>query len=351
MNDGAATADQPVLDRWWATLCATGALPPELPRQQGRLIRAVHRGELPSGPVFVKVMTFPRGKDRLRYLLRALPGEYEARLLAAVAAAGIPCPQVVACRTSRRWLLPERSMLVLRALPVVKPAVVSVGEPKQRLHDAAALVVRLLQAGIEHRDLHAENFVRLQSGALAVLDLQSASLRGRDLTVDRRLAIAAAARLVRDEADAGAAFECMHSAGLLRDAEEGAAAARAAAAAHARYRRARVLRCLRDGTEFTWRLRWWGLQHQRREGLGDGRWFVAGSDARRAWLGQRTLQLHSERAPFFRGYAQKWWWLGGGGALYVPPASDERIQAEVQEALAGWNRFVALARGHHVEAM
>ena len=82
--NGPAAADAAVVARWWQHFVATGRLPAELPLVQGRLVRAVHRGELPSGPVFVKVMTFPRGKDRLRYLLRALPGEHEARMLAAV---------------------------------------------------------------------------------------------------------------------------------------------------------------------------------------------------------------------------------------------------------------------------
>lgn len=346
MTDDVAAADRAVLDRWWRTLCATGALPPELPRQQGRLIRAVHRGELPSGPVFIKVMTFPRAKDRLRYLLRALPGEHEARLLERVAAAGIPCPVVVACRTARRRLLPGLSMLVLRALPT---AAEQDADPLQLLHDQAALTVRLLRAGIEHRDLHGGNFLRLRTGELAVLDLQSVVARGRDLTADRRVATAAAARLLRDVVEPQPAHgAALQRAGLLAAAEVAPALSRAAAE-RARYANGRLFRCLQDGTEFTWRLRWWGIEHRLREGLADGRWVPFGARARQAWLGQRALQLAGDRALFFRGYAQKWWWLGGGGALYVPAASDERIQAEAQAALAGWGRVVTMARGRHAE--
>lgn len=350
MTPAAATvADLPELARWWAAFCATGELPAELPRQQGRLVRAVHRGQLPSGPVFVKVMAFPRGKDRLRYLLRELPGEHEARLLAAVAAAGIPCPQVVACRTARRTGLPHRSMLVLRALPVVADGA---GAEAARWHDAAAMVVRLLQAGIEHRDLHAGNFVRLVSGELAVLDLQSAAVRGRDLTADPRVRCAAAVRMLQDvDGDRAAAAAELLRVGLLRDAAEVADAVRRAERAQQAYWRGRVLRCLQDGTEFTWRWRWWGREHRLRDGLGPGRWWTPPAPARALWIGQREQQLVAGRPPFFRGCATKWWWLGGGGALYVPAGSDERIQAEVQAALAGWGRFLATVRGRHPEAM
>lgn len=349
MTDAIPAADRAVLDHWWATFSATGELPPELPRLQGRLIRAVHRGELPSGPVFVKVMTFPRAKDRLRYLLRMLPGEHEARLLGTVAAAGIPCPVVVEWRTARQFALPIRSMLVLRALPV---AATPESDTLQRLHDEAALTLRLLRAGIEHRDLHRGNFVRLQSGELAVLDLQSVAAHGRDLTVDRRRVLAAAARLLRDQLQAPAEHaECLRQAGLLGTAAELAAALQQAALDRATFQLGRVRRCLQESTEFTWRLCWWGREYRLRAGLGPGRWSAVGGSGRRAWLGQRHLQLAEGRAPFFRGYAQKWWWLGSGSALYVPPASDERIHVEVQAALAGWDRAVGMARGRHMEAM
>ena len=77
---------------------------------------------LEKGRAFFKVMAFPRAKDRLRYLLRSLPGTHEARMLGRVAVAGIPCPQVLAVRSARRLGMPYRSLLVLRALPVTTGA-------------------------------------------------------------------------------------------------------------------------------------------------------------------------------------------------------------------------------------
>jgi hypothetical protein len=59
----------------------------------------------------------------------------------------------------------------------------------------------VLAAGVQHRDLHSENFVRLRSGELAVLDLQSASPSAAAARFDRALRLATAARLVRDRQD------------------------------------------------------------------------------------------------------------------------------------------------------
>jgi hypothetical protein len=191
MTAAAHPDDGAVLQRWWNEFASTGRLPNDLEPVQARLVRAVHRGELPSGPVYVKVMTFPRAKDRLRYLLRALPGAHEARMLRATAAAGIVCPEVVFVRTARRFGLPHRSMLVLRALAVRSPAL----DPAARLLGEAAVAARLLAAGIVHRDLHGENFVELQDGRLAVLDLQSAAMVRRPPGAAAR--IRAAARLLQ----------------------------------------------------------------------------------------------------------------------------------------------------------
>jgi hypothetical protein len=320
-------ADAACIERWWRELLATGALPAELPPVQGRLIRAVHTGLLPSGPVHVKAMTFPRAKDRLRYLLRALPAVHEARMLAAVAAAGIASPEVVAVRTARRFGLPFRSMLVLRSLPVVPETKVDT----ERLHDEAVLAQRLLAAGVHHRDLHTENFVRLASGALAVLDLQSARLVGADAGVlPRRLGIAA--RLVRDRAcDLGASLATIVAAGLLR-ADQVAAATALVERQRRQFAQSRVMRCLGESTEFTVRWGWTGRQFLLRSGLGDGRWWWGGREMREAWLGQRKRQL-AGAAPLFRGYLQRWWWLGGGAALFVPTGVDH-VRAESERAAA-----------------
>ena len=83
-------ADRAVLERWWtACLAQPGTLPDDLEPVFARLIRAVGRGELPdAGPVFVKVMSFPRWRHRLRYAVRPLPGVHEARMLERARVAG-----------------------------------------------------------------------------------------------------------------------------------------------------------------------------------------------------------------------------------------------------------------------
>ncbi len=328
--------DLAVVERWWRHFVQTGRVPDGLPLVQGRLIRAVHRGDLPSGPVFVKAMTFPRAKDRLRYSLRALPARHEARLLAAVRAASVPCPEVLAVRTLRRAGLPTRSMLVLRALAVAAP-----GRPVAAdVHDAAALARTLLAAGIEHRDLHLGNFVRLVDGRLAVLDLQSARL-GR-ATPGRAVHVAAAARLLRGLGDAdGALGAAVLAAGLVVDESELAAARAAAARGQQQWDRGRVRRCLDESTEFTHRWSWTGVLHRRRGDLPPGRWQPIGDDVLVVWLGQRALQVFEDRAPSFPAVFRNWWWLGGGGRLYVPAACEDRIEVELGVARQGYARYVS----------
>lgn len=337
-----AAADRAELDRWWRSFVTTGRLPADLPLVQGRLVRAVHRGQLASGPVYVKVMTFPRAKDRLRYLVRALPGAHEAAMLAATAAAGIDCPAVVAVRTARRWLLPFRSMLVLRELAHVADT----APPERRLRDEAALAARLLAGAIVHRDLHTGNFLRLADGQLAVLDLQSASRRPWRPGGAPRLATAV--RLLQDRATMPRAMAAgaLREAGLLRDEREVDQALTAAAAARSRFLRSRIRRCLAVSTEFTRQWRPSGVLHRTRGELGAGRWWTGGGELRRAWLGQRAMEVLEGRAPLFRAFLRKWWWFGGGGALYAPRAcSEERIEAGVRDAIAAYERHASCIEG------
>ncbi|HEU4418296.1 MAG TPA: lipopolysaccharide kinase InaA family protein [Planctomycetota bacterium] len=329
-------ADRETLDRWWREFATTGRVPADLELVQGRLVRAVFRGTLPSGPVYVKVMTFPRAKDRLRYVLRPLPATHEARLLRATAAAGITCPEVVDARTERRWLWPSRSMLVLRALGVRQEAE---PDPRARLVDEAATALRLLAAGILHRDLHSSNFVRLTDGTLAVLDLQSATLRRRPCAA-KRSRIAVAARLVRErpELEPAVAAAALMQAGLVRDAVESERVRRRAARERARWWRSRIRRCLQESTEFTRCYSLRGCLYRTRGELGEGRWWRGGRELRMAWLGQRARHLSEGRPPLFPAFFQNWWWRGGGASLYVPRACSEgRIEVEVQEASAGFD--------------
>jgi tRNA A-37 threonylcarbamoyl transferase component Bud32 len=335
-----AAADRAAIDRWWGHFVASGTLPAELELVQGRLVRSVHRGSLPSGPVHVKAMTFPRGKDRLRYALRALPAAHEAAMLRAVAAAGVACPDVVDARTARRRGLPFRSLLVVRTLPLASPP--APPSPADELREQGELALRLLAHGIVHRDLHAANFVRLQDGTLAVLDLQSASLRPPRAAGAPGVRVATAARLARERPglDDAAALAVLAQVGLVRGERERVLLRARLAADRARFRRTRVARCFAESSEYTTRLCWTGREFRRRTALPDGRWCALGDRAGAAWVGQRVLQLDHGREPVFPALFRKWWWLGGGGSLYVPATcSDARIEREVGEAAAGAARL------------
>ena len=325
--------ERDVMERWWRAFAVAGAAPAELELVQGRIIRAVHRGPLGDGEAFVKTMAFPRAKDRLRYLVRPLPAAHEAALLRATAAAGVPCPEVVAAFTSRRFGLPHRSMLVLRALPVV----VDAATPEQRIQEEVALAAVMLDRGIYHGDLHSENFVRLSSGVLAVLDMQSARrfVPGAAGASRRRRAVAVRMLRERSEASERAAVAAMREHGVLRSDGEVSAALAARDREELRYLRSRVLRCMQTSTEFERRVTWSGVRCWRRAAASDGRWVRGGKELRAAWMGQRIGQLEAGASPTFGGYFHKWWWLGGGASLYVPGScSDDRVGAEVAAAAA-----------------
>lgn len=317
-------ADAAVVDGWWRAFVATDAVPAGLELVQTRLVRSVHRGTLPSGPVFVKTMAFPRAKDRLRYALRALPAAHEAAMLRRLAAAGVPVPEVVAVRVRRAAGLPAHAMLVLRALPVVAES----APPAARLADEAALVVRMLAAGVAHRDLHGGNFVRLADGRLAVLDLQSARVVGRARAASRALRVAVAANLLQGR-PAGLA-DVARAAGLVRDDAEARAAVAAASARERAFRRGRVGRCVGETTEFTRAWRWWGCEHRRRGACdADGRW-LAVADALAAWRGQRVRELAGQpERPFLA--CRRHWPTLRGGALLVAAGLDE---AAARDAVA-----------------
>ena len=326
-------AERQALQGWWRGFVESGELPSCFERVQGRLIRAVHRAPLAGGEVFVKTMTFPRGKDRLRYLLRALPAKHEAEMLRATAAAGVPCPEVVAAFSGRRLGLPRRSMLVLRALP----AVCEQADPEQRAVDEVHLALRLLRAGIYHGDLHGENFVRLASGALAVLDLQSARRFDAGAAGARRRRCLVAARMLRARsgAEAQAALDAMRGCGLLASAAEVAETLALRDRERARYDETRIRRCMQSSTEFERRISWRGVCYRLRSARAGGRWIRGCSRSRDAWVGQRIQQLRSSEVGPFGAYFQKWWWLGGGASLYVSRScSDDQIEAAVESASA-----------------
>lgn len=338
---GAVAAERDAIAVWWQRFCATGDLGQDLPGApdlvQRRLVRAVHRAVLPSGPVFVKTMCFPRAKDRLRYALRPLPAAHEAAMLRRTAAAGIPCPTVLAVGTRRRRGLPERSMLVLRGLAVEPAAPAGAGRVAQQ----AGLTMRLLAAGIHHRDLHDENFVALVGGGLAVLDLQSATWRPSDRRCSGAVRLACAARLLRDRSieACAAALPALREAGLVTSVAEAERLRLRAAIDRRRFERSRVRRCLVSGTDYARTFHWWGVEHRLR-GLDVPARRRPHRLARAAWLGQQLLWLHEGRPRSFLAMARNWWWLGGRAALYIPATvQDQEFESQVMTLAAAYRRW------------
>jgi hypothetical protein len=322
----AAPGDAEAVQALWRHFLANGTLPSTFQLVQSRLVRAVHRGNLPSGPVYVKSMCFPRAKDRLRYLPRSLPLAHEAAVLQHAAKRGILVPEVLASLGTRRFGLPCRSLLVLRALPVAAPP----ETPRQQLLDAAGVASQLLAAGIDAEDLHAGNFLRCQDGRLAVLDLQSASVRGRAFTAARHR-LRAAARLLQELLPVELAdLAALVASGLLRDAAEAAQAARQARVAAAQYWRGRLQRCLQDSTGFVSHWSWHGREHALRQPLPAGHW-VALPRPREVWLGQRALQLWAGQPPVIPAVRRRW---PGRGEGFQPAAMTT----------ASWSTTVARAR-------
>ncbi len=331
--------DVAVLAAWWREVQATGALPATAASVRTRLVRQVGSDRLPSGPVFLKVMAFPRRSDRWRYLLRALPAAREAAMLHRVAAAGIPCPEVVAIRTARRRLWPHRSLLVLRALPVV----VDAAPPRQRLREQAELARRLAAAGLFHPDLNPDNFVRLAAGPLAILDLQS--LRPALDRVRAGQAMAARLLLEASELAVDEAVTILVASGLP-GAGDASVVTRAARIARAQLR-TRVRRCWQTSTEFVRvAFGFGGVEHRRRGELPAGRWVTGGAELAQCWHGERLLEVFEGRTPQLRAFRRKWSWLPGERAVYIPATvAEERVRDELRTLSEGHAKFGPLMVG------
>lgn len=304
------------IEAWWRHFAATGTAPADWRHVQSRLIRAVHRAELDGHSVFVKTMTFPRAKDRLRYSVRPMPTAHEARLLRALARGGVRCPAVLAERSRRRFGLPLRAMLVLEGLDA-EPA-----DPVRDFAACAALALAMLRAGVVHRDLHFGNFLRLADGSLAVIDLQSARLRSAPADGrDERLAAAAWLLFSGGEAVRGRGDELVAS-GLLVDADEVAAAAARAERQATEWRRRRAMRCFQESTQFAVRWSPLGRTVTRRPAASrppDVRWRRGGAAFWAAWIGDQ-LRSEAGHAPQFAALRTDWWRAASRHALLGPTA-------------------------------
>ena len=300
----------------WFDACraAPGRLPDGVQPVATRLVRGVGVGALPDGDrAFVKVMAFPRPKDRLRYLHRALPAVYEARMLRGLAARApdLAVPEVLGVLAVRRRGLPWLSVLVQREL------VAAAGGAGGRVVDfgtCARLAARLAELGCHHRDFHAGNVLRLEDGRLGVLDLQSARLLRGPLGRARRIEMAV--KLVSttvSEADADPAE--LVAAGVIPADDLPTVLASADRVRQLDVRR-RILRCLRTSTEFERRRRLDGVLYRRR-GVAPGPAIEVGRRGLPLWIGDRALEVRDGRPPSLAGLFRSAWWRPGRDCVYL----------------------------------
>jgi hypothetical protein len=319
-------ADAGQLRAWLAECSARPDTPPAgTVAVQTRLIRAVYRGQLPSGnEVYLKVMAFPRRRDRLRYWLRPLPALHEAAMLRAAHAAGVPCPRVAGLLTRRgSFGRPVLSILATAALPVLPGAV-------PRLHACSALAARLLDAGIVHPDLHEKNFVQLACGETAVLDLQSARVTAAAANAQAR--VRAAARLLAADWPQAEVGATVAAAGLL-DRAYVVPALRRAQLLRVQALHRRVHRCRMESTEFAVFRRGWGAGVQRRNAPAGGHWHYGGAELIRLWLGARYCEVVDRESPQLGALFRNSWWLPRRCSVYIAPVGGA---AQFEQRSARW---------------
>ncbi len=323
----------------WRRACAEDPqqLPAGVEPVQSRLVRSVGRADLAGeGAVYLKLMGFPRAKDRLRYSIRALPAVHEAGLLRRLAGAGVDCPEVIACWGGRRFGLPHMSLLVPRALPVDVGVVPGFAE-------MAEVAARLAKLGLFHHDLNRGNFVPLTGGGLAVIDLQSARWPGSDLGRERRLRMAAK---LAAEAGPGADLLALATAGLCRDVDLTRVAQRAAAVERAELIR-RIRRCLQSSSEFVVERRWNGrLCRRRASSAVPDQLLDRGRQCSAMWLGDRTLEVLDRRDAQLSALFKKCWWFPGQDSVYTPGLNGQVFPDEAStELLEGFRRYRRILGG------
>ncbi len=329
-------ADRATLASWHSACdAAPGRLPPGVEPVQTRWIRSVGRGRLPHlGAVFVKVMGFPRAKDRLRYLLRALPAVHEARLLNRIAEFGVTCPEVVAVFARRRRGIPALSVLVTRALDV--------DTRTASTDERARIAARLADAGVFHPDLNVGNFVVTRDRGVAVLDLQSARIRRAPLHAAARVRMAA--KLVADDPSEEWP-DALAASGLVRRDE----VANVLAGATAMQRDAvvgRVSRCLMQSTEFERRRTFRGVLHRRRSAREGGTWIHGDASLVHWWIGDRAREVLDGHPPVLGALFRKSWWLPGSHSVYIPDSSAAAEFTPISRGLQeGYRRFQRLRNG------
>ncbi len=332
---------EPTLAEWVdACLRRPDALPDGVEPVQTRLVRWVGRGVVPGlGEVYLKVMGFPRARDRVRYVHRALPAIHEARMLARLAEVGIRSPEVVVATGRRRCGIPAASVLVTRALPASHAV---------ELADAARITAELLRAGVFHPDLNRGNFHGLPDRQTAVLDLQSARWyrRGVPAPLRRRMV----AKLIV-EFDASDRIEAVaRDCGLATNPEISGIESDTRILVAADLRR-RVRRCTTTSTQFAVRRRWNGTTYWRRSLKDERGAWIEHSRAVELWIGERFLELVDGRKPVLGAMFRKSWWLPGKDSLYISGGDGITLSADHEVCLLqGFGRLQSLddARGERL---
>ncbi|MCA8943282.1 MAG: hypothetical protein KDB80_12035 [Planctomycetes bacterium] len=316
-------SEDPVVDAWVSACEARpGQLPQDFEPVQTRLIRAVGRAEHPTlGTVYLKVMGFPRFRDRLRYAFRRLPAVHEAAMLERVVRSGVAAPRVVRAHGARRLGLPRVSVLITAGLERAADDV--------EFGRALGVAAELARAGIFHPDLNRGNFVALVDGRVAVLDLQSARAVRGPIGPQARLRMAA--KLVMDF-DAVDRVAEVASSGLVdpRDAADLGGIVETMRVAAVRHR---VARCLKTTTEFIVERRMTGKLHRRRTadvGQADCREHPR---ARELWIGDRYAELVDRSPPVLAAMFQKAWWLPGRNSAKIATSGGRNLSAVEERRL------------------
>lgn len=326
-----AEEDLRQIDAWWEEIVrAPGRLPDGVSLVLSRLVRVVGRGALPSGvEVYLKLMGFPRAKDKLRYLVRALPAVHEASILRYLGTTDIRVPEVMAARGLRRRGLPHACALVTRALPVV--------ERELQPDPVLDVVFALRDAGVFHPDLHSDNFLPLEDGAVGVLDMQSARRR-RVIPLEdtTRMLVTLVAHRAYQGADVQPWCEALRvrgydeqSVGRIRDL---------AVKVNTRSRCDWMQRCLKESTQFTVRPGVFRTRYERRAMAETGVWVEGGTEMFRYWMGDRALEILAGATPVLAALDRPRKGTPGRHMVRLP-GGESALAEHAERLLAGYERY------------
>jgi len=144
--------------------------------------------------VIAKCYRYLKSWDRQRYRFLRSRAEQEWLALLRFEAAGIPTGAPLAVASLRAGGLVEGGGLLVRCLPGAVPLSEKLADGPRAarlLADAGAVVRRMHDAGIRHRDLHAENLLVCgPEEGIHIIDLHSCLLRRRVSVRHRRLGLA-----------------------------------------------------------------------------------------------------------------------------------------------------------------